>query len=60
MRHFCQARQQPGTWDPVSDNVHGTLGAMTLGTGAWGMGAITSKNLKAKHYHGDNPYQRAA
>ena len=58
VRHFCQARQQAGTWDPVSDNVHGTHGTMTLGTGAWGMGAITPQNLKAKHYHGDNPYQR--
>ena len=24
VRHFCQARQQPGTWGHVSDNVHGT------------------------------------
>ncbi len=37
-RHYCQARQQPGTWSHVSENVHGTKGEMTLGVGPWGMG----------------------
>lgn len=69
-RHFCQARQQPGTWSHVSDNVHGTRGlhggkglhgtqgVLTLGTGAWGMGAVTPRSLRAKDYRGDNPYQQ--
>ena len=58
VRHFCQARQQPGTWDPVSDNVHGTKGSMTIGVGAWGMGAVTPRSLRSKEYRGDNPYQQ--
>ncbi len=57
-RHFCQARQQPGTWNHVSDNVHGDKALLTLGTGAWGMGAATPRSLRAKNYRGDNPYQR--
>lgn len=58
VRHFCQARQQPGTWSHVSDNVHGTKGTLTLGVGAWGLGAATPRTLRAKGYRGDNPYQR--
>ena len=58
VRYFCQARQQPGTWTHVSDNVHGTKGSLTIGTGAWGMGATTPRQLRAKNFHGDNPYQR--
>lgn len=57
-RHFCQARQQPGTWTHVSDNVHGTRGSLTLGVGAWGMGETTPRALRSKAYKGDNPYQR--
>jgi myo-inositol 2-dehydrogenase / D-chiro-inositol 1-dehydrogenase len=57
-RHFCQARQQPGTWTHVSDNVHGTKGSVTLGTGAWGMGDVTPRSLHSKRYRGDDPYQR--
>lgn len=58
VRVYCQARQQVGTWSNVSDNFHGTRGAMTIGTGAWGYGAITPRELKAKGYAGDNPYQQ--
>jgi len=58
VRHFCQARQQPGTWSHVSDNVHGTRGMLTIGSGAWGMGQFTPRQLRAKNFHGDNPYQR--
>jgi len=58
VRHFCQARQQPGTWSHVSDNVHGTKGVLTLGVGAWGLGAANPRTLRAKGYRGDNPYQR--
>jgi predicted dehydrogenase len=57
-RFYCQARQQPGTWTHVSDNVHGTKGATTLGTGAWGLGALTPRDLRSKRYQADNPYQR--
>ncbi|MGQ9576829.1 MAG: Gfo/Idh/MocA family protein [Thermoguttaceae bacterium] len=58
VRHFCQARQQPGTWSHVSDTVHGTKGTLTLGTGPWGLGALTPRELRAKGYTGDNPYQQ--
>jgi len=58
VRHFCQARQQPGTWTHVSDNVHGTKGVLTLGIGAWGLGEVNPRTLRAKGYRGDNPYQR--
>ena len=36
-RYYCQARQQPGTWGHVSENVTGTKGQMTLGIGPWGV-----------------------
>jgi predicted dehydrogenase len=55
--HFCEARQQPGTWVHVSDNIHGTKGMLTLGTGPWGMGTATPRTLRARGYQGDNPYQ---
>jgi predicted dehydrogenase len=58
VRHFCQARQQPGTWSHVSDNVHGTKESITIGVGAWGMGSFTPRALRAKDYRGDNPYQQ--
>ena len=59
VRHYCQARQQPGTWQEVSDTVHGTKGVMTIGTGAWGMGkSFTPRDLRAKGFKGDNSYQR--
>jgi predicted dehydrogenase len=57
-RHFCQARQQPGTWSHVSDNVLGTQGELTLGTGAWGLGKITPRELRSKGYPSVNPYQK--
>jgi predicted dehydrogenase len=58
VRHFCQARQQPGTWSHVSDNVHGAKGVLTLGTGAWGFGTLNPRDLRSKRYQADNPYQR--
>lgn len=58
VRHFCQARQQPGTWAHVSDNVHGTKGSLTLGTGAWGLGTVTPRQLRSKDFKSINPYQR--
>ncbi len=57
-RHFCQARQQPGTWSHVSETVQGSKGSLTLGVGPWGMGPATPRTLRAKGYRGDNPYQR--
>jgi len=57
-RHICQARQQPGTWTHVSEQVLGTQGAVTLGTGPWGLGELTPRNLRARQYRLQNPYQR--
>ena len=58
-RHYCQARQQPGTWGEVSEHVHGTKAEMTLGEGPWGEGAAaTPRTLRAKGLKGQNPYQR--
>ena len=57
-RHFCQARQQPGTWEHVSENVHGTKGGMTLGTGSWGEGKATPRTMRQKGSQVENPYQR--
>ncbi len=57
-RHICQARQQPGTWTHVSEEVLGTQGAMTLGTGPWGLGQLTPRNLRARPFRAQNPYQR--
>jgi predicted dehydrogenase len=37
-RHFAQAKQQPGGWSHVSDNVHGTKGMVTVGSGPYGLG----------------------
>ena len=58
VRLFCQARQQAGTWSHVSDNVHGTAGKLTLGTGPWGLGNLTPRHLRARDFHDINPYQR--
>jgi predicted dehydrogenase len=57
-RHFCQARQQAGTWVHVSDNVQGTQGMLTLGTGPWGYGTMTPRDFRAKGFQRENPYQR--
>jgi len=37
-RHYAQAKQQPGGWTHVSDNVHGTRGTATIGSGPYGTG----------------------
>lgn len=37
-RHFAQAKQQPGGWSHVSDNVDGTKGSLTVGSGPYGLG----------------------
>jgi myo-inositol 2-dehydrogenase / D-chiro-inositol 1-dehydrogenase len=59
VRHFCQARHQPGTWQEVSDNVHGTKGMLTLGTGAFGMGDIGRRKPDSISDRAtDSPYQR--
>ncbi|HPM83740.1 MAG TPA: Gfo/Idh/MocA family oxidoreductase [Candidatus Anammoximicrobium sp.] len=58
VRYFCQARQQAGTWDHVSENVHGSKGVLTLGTGAWGFGALTPRDLRDRKRVAENPYQR--
>ncbi len=58
VRYFCQARQQAGIWEHVSENVHGTQGLLTLGTGAWGFGNLTPRELRDKKRVAENPYQR--
>ena len=61
-RHFCQARQQPGAWPHVSDNVHGTKGVLTLGSGPYGLGDTGSHHPDSAADRGgnysDTPYQR--
>jgi len=56
VRLICQARQQPGTWTHVSETVHGDRGQITLGTGPWGYGNLTPRDLRSKRLI--NPYQR--
>jgi predicted dehydrogenase len=58
VRHFCQARQQAATWSHVSDNFHGTKGVLTIGTGAWGLGTLTPRDLRKREYRRENSYQR--
>jgi len=58
VRHFCQARQQPGTWSHVSDNIHGTQGELTIGSGAWGLGTLNPRDLRSKKFQAVNPYQQ--
>jgi len=58
VRHFCQARQQPGTWVHVSDNIHGVKGVLSIGTGTWGMGGMTPRDLRSRGFRGVNPYQQ--
>lgn len=55
-RLVCQARQQPGTWTCVSETVHGSRGQITLGTGPWGYGRLTPRDLRKRPLI--NPYQR--
>lgn len=55
-RLVCQARQQPGTWTHVSETVHGLRGELTLGTGPWGYGPLTPRELRSQRPI--NPYQR--
>jgi predicted dehydrogenase len=38
VKHFAQAKQQQGGWTHVSDNVHGTRGTLTVGSGPYGVG----------------------
>ncbi len=58
VRFYCQARQQPGTWSHVSDNVQGTKGDMTIGTGAWGMGKVGPREMRSRKLRAINPYQQ--
>ncbi len=58
VRYFCQARQQAGTWDHVSETVHGTKGLLVLGTGPWGYGELTPRDLRDQKRVTENPYRR--
>jgi len=57
-RFYCQARQQPGTWSHVSDNVRGAKGELMIGSGAWGLGALGPRDLRSKSFKQVNPYQQ--
>jgi len=60
-RHYAQAKQQPGGWRHVSDNVHGTKGALTIGSGPYGMGGSADYSSPADRGDGgatENPYRQ--
>lgn len=61
-RHYAQAKQQPGGWSHVSDNVHGTKGVMTVGFGPYGMGGSMDysggEGRAEKQAAMGNPYQQ--
>ncbi len=61
-RHYAQAKQQPGGWRHVSDNVHGTKGALTIGSGPYGLGGDADYSSPADRGEGgkveDNPYRQ--
>ena len=48
VRLFAQARQQAATWVQVSDNIHGTKESVTLGSGPWGFGKLTPRDLRRR------------
>ena len=60
-RHYAQAKQQPGGWRHVSDNVHGTKGTMTIGSGPYGLGGDADYSNPADQgggQAGENPYRQ--
>jgi predicted dehydrogenase len=61
-RHYAQAKQQPGGWRHVSDNVHGTRGVLTVGSGPYGLGGAADYDSPADRGGGgeleDNPYRQ--
>ena len=58
VRYYCQARQQAGSWSHVSETVHGTKGALVLGTGPWGFGQdVTPRELRDRTRVRENPYR---
>lgn len=58
VRFYCQARQQPRTWSHVSDNIRGTKGETTIGTGAWGLGKMGPREMRSRRLRVTNPYQQ--
>ena len=60
-RHYAQAKQQPGGWNHVSDNVHGTKGVLTVGSGPYGMGGESDYGggeKRAQAATTESPYRR--
>ncbi len=57
-RYFCQSRQQAGTWSHVSESVQGERGSLVLGTGPWGFGELTPRDLRDRTRIKENPYRR--
>jgi predicted dehydrogenase len=60
-KHYAQAKQQPGGWAHVSDNVHGTKGSLTVGHGPYGMGGPSNyaggESRAEKMKRMGNPYR---
>lgn len=54
--HYCQARQIGGCWEEVSDNVHGTKGALTIGSGPYGQGGRGYR--EPDKWLTNNPYEQ--
>ncbi len=59
-RHFCQARQIPGVWQHVSDNVHGTKGTRVIGLGPYGTGkaGYRTEQQLLSDFGGVTPYEQ--
>jgi predicted dehydrogenase len=60
-RHYAQAKQQPGGWTHVSDNVHGTEGVFTVGSGPYGMGGkseYAGGEKRTLEQEMESPYRR--
>lgn len=63
-RMYAQGRQMQGCWDHVSDRFTGTQGTLTIGTGPWGYGSATPRDLKTRAAKAQkskpfvNPYQQ--
>jgi myo-inositol 2-dehydrogenase / D-chiro-inositol 1-dehydrogenase len=60
--HYAQAKQQRGGWMHVSETVHGTKGALTVGSGPYGMGGAADYSSPADQGKGgpqaDTPYRQ--
>lgn len=60
VRHFAQARQIGGCWVHISDNVHGSKGNATLGSGPYGLGdnVWSADQATRDKKHREDPYEQ--